>query len=199
MNNPPSPSRAEEALDTSPPEGGEDRPAAAAAPILSPHEVGERCRGEAETERGSEPKKSRSRRKPGTTERAKSLRWLENSAEGLLWLDLRGRKLAGHHFTRQVPIGPYFADFACRKAKLVVEIDGSQHADSQYDRRRDEFMRAHGYSILRFWNADVLKHRTAVCETILAALDGRLAENTASSDLRYVHATGQAAGLESLQ
>jgi len=115
---------------------------------------------------------------------------MENSAEGLLWQELKGRKLGGYHFTRQFPIGPYFADFCCRKARLVVEIDGSQHADSAYDRRRDEFMRAQGFSILRFWSHDVLKHRTSVCETTLAVLDGRLAEDMNSADLRFVFARG---------
>jgi len=104
----------------------------------------------------------------------------------LLWLELKARRLGGHRFTRQFPIGPYFADFACRENWLVVEVDGSQHADSSYDRRRDDFMRAQGYSILRIWNHDVLKHRASVCGTILAALDGKLAENVAASDLRFV-------------
>ncbi|MGN6469459.1 MAG: endonuclease domain-containing protein [Rhizobiaceae bacterium] len=144
-----------------------------------------------ETERGKESKKSRSRRKSGTTERARSLRWVENNAEGLLWQELRSRRLGGYHFTRQFPIGPYFADFCCRKQKLVVEIDGSQHADSSYDRRRDEFMRGQGFSVLRFWSHDVLKHRTSVCETILTALDGRLAEDVNSVDLRFVFAQGR--------
>jgi very-short-patch-repair endonuclease len=138
------------------------------------------------TERGNDLPKSRTRRKADTTERARALRWVDNSAEGALWNELKRRGLGGHHFTRQFPIGPYFADFCCRKAKLVIEIDGSQHADSNYDRRRDQYMRSAGYSTLRFWNHDVLKHRTFVCETILAALDGRLAENIVASDLRFV-------------
>ncbi|WP_245511758.1 MULTISPECIES: DUF559 domain-containing protein [unclassified Mesorhizobium] len=129
---------------------------------------------------------TRSRRKAGTTPRARKLRQAGNQAEALLWLELKARKLGGYRFTRQLSIGPFFADFACREKWLVVEVDGHQHADSPYDRRRDDFMRAQGYSILRVWNHDVLKHRTSVCETILAALDGRLAENTAVSDLRLV-------------
>jgi len=137
------------------------------------------------TERGNDLPESRTRRKAGTTERARALRWADNSAEGGLWKELKGRGLCGHHFTRQFPIGPYFADFCCRKKKLIVEIDGSQHADSSYDHRRDDFIRSHGYSILRFWNHDVLKHRTSVCETILAALDGRLAENVGANDIRF--------------
>ena len=129
---------------------------------------------------------TRSRRKNGTTLRARKLRQGDNQAEALLWLELKARKLGGYKFTRQFSIGRYYADFACREKWLVVEIDGHQHADSSYDRRRDDFMRAQGYSILRVWNHDVLKHRTSVCETILAALDGRLAENITASDLRFV-------------
>ncbi|RWN69859.1 MAG: endonuclease domain-containing protein [Mesorhizobium sp.] len=129
---------------------------------------------------------TRSRRKTGTTKRARSLRQAGNQAVALLWLELKARKLGGYHFTRQFSIGPFFADFACREKWLVVEVDGHQHAGSSYDRRRDDFMRAQGYSILRVWNHDVLKHRTSVCETILAALDGRLAEDIAVSDLRLV-------------
>ena len=109
----------------------------------------------------------------------------------MLWQDLKGRRLGGHQFVRQHPIGPYFADFCCRKKKLVVELDGSQHADSQYDRRRDEVMRARGYSVLRFWSHDALKQRNSVCETILAALGGRLAEDVTAFDLRFVYARVQ--------
>ncbi|RWK62515.1 DUF559 domain-containing protein [Mesorhizobium sp.] len=130
--------------------------------------------------------KTRSRRKAGTTQRARKLRQAGNQAEALLWLELKARKLGGYRFTRQFSIGPFFADFACREKWLVVEVDGHQHAGSSYDRRRDDFMRAQGYSILRLWNHDVLKHRTSVCETLLAVLYGRLAENIAVSDLRFV-------------
>ncbi|UDL89978.1 DUF559 domain-containing protein [Mesorhizobium sp. PAMC28654] len=129
---------------------------------------------------------TRSRRKIGTTQRARTLRQGVNQAEALLWLELKARKLGGYRFTRQFSIGPFFADFACHEKWLIVEVDGSQHAGSSYDRRRDDFMRAQGYSILRVWSHDVLKHRTPVCETILAALDGRLTENIAVSDLRFV-------------
>jgi very-short-patch-repair endonuclease len=127
----------------------------------------------------------------GATARARRLRQAGNQAEALLWLELKARKLGGHHFTRQFPLGPYFADFCCRKQKLVVEIDGSQHADSPYDRKRDEFMRAQGFSILRFWSHDVLKHRRSVCETILAALDGRLVGDVIATDLLFVFSIPQ--------
>jgi very-short-patch-repair endonuclease len=137
---------------------------------------------------GDDALRTRSRRKPTTTPRARHLRQAGNLAEALLWLELKNSKVGGHKFTRQFAIEPYFADFCCRKRRLVFEIDGSQHADSQYDRQRDNFMRNAGYSVLRFWTHDVLKHRRAVCETILAALDGRLSESVVSSDLRFVFA-----------
>jgi very-short-patch-repair endonuclease len=107
-------------------------------------------------------------------------------AEAVLWNELKDRRLGGFKFVRQFPIGPYFADFACRKQRLVVEIDGSQHADSEADRTRDAFMRSRGFSVIRFWNTDALKAPASVCETILAALDGRLSDDVVASDLRFV-------------
>ncbi|WP_274630718.1 endonuclease domain-containing protein [Arvimicrobium flavum] len=129
-----------------------------------------------------------SRRTAEKIARARSLRRGDNQAEAVLWNELKARRLGGHKFVRQMPFGPYFADFACRSAKLIIELDGSQHADSEYDRRRDEFMRSCGYSVIRFWSSDVLRSKTSVCETILAALDGRLAEDTVAWDLRFVYA-----------
>ena len=75
---------------------------------------------------------------------------------------------------RQAPIGPYYADFVCRACKLVVELDGSQHAESAYDDKRDAILIALGYRVLRFWNVDVLGSIDDVCETIVAAVEGRL-------------------------
>ncbi|ODS55377.1 MAG: hypothetical protein ABS40_12085 [Agrobacterium sp. SCN 61-19] len=122
------------------------------------------------------------------TLRARSLRKVENDAEAALWSDLRARRLAGHKFVRQLPIGPYFADFACREALLVVEIDGSQHADSEHDAKRNAFMNANGWSVVRFWNADVLRERTAVLDTLIAILDGRLNETVLAHDLIFLPA-----------
>ena len=76
---------------------------------------------------------------------------------------------------RQHPAGPYYADFDCRACKLVVELDGSQHAESAYDDKRDAILAALGYRVLRFWNAEVMGSIDDVCETIVAALEGRLA------------------------
>lgn len=135
------------------------------------------------------------KRDPRTNSRARSLRHGDNIAEAMLWYELKASKLGGYKFVRQMPVGPYFADFASRSAKLVIELDGSQHAESHYDRRRDEFMREQGYSVLRIWSADVVKDVTSVCETILAALDGRLAEDTVASDLRFVLGRAKASEL----
>jgi very-short-patch-repair endonuclease len=106
--------------------------------------------------------------------------------EALLWTELKANRLGGHHFVRQLPIGPYIADFACRKAKLVVELDGSQHAENRRDRRRDTFLRGQGWSTLRFWNEDVVRRRAELCQTILAAIEGRLAEDVSTAEMRFV-------------
>lgn len=132
---------------------------------------------------------ARSRRKPSTTLRARALRRGGDIAEARLWNELKDRKLGGFKFVRQLPIGPFFADFACREARLVIEVDGSQHADRASDRNRDAFMVQEGYSVLRFWNTDVFGNIGAICETIMAVLDGRLSEDVVASDMRYVKAT----------
>ena len=137
------------------------------------------------TAQGHKP--SRTRRKPGTTERARSLRQGDNLAEGRLWVELQDRMLGGHKFVRQHSIGPYFADFACREARLVVELDGSQHAENARDQARDAFMQDAGWSVIRFWSHQARSQTRAVCETILAALEGRL-QPTVASDLRFLPA-----------
>ena len=106
---------------------------------------------------GDATQASRSRRKPGTTERARTLRWQENTAEGLLWQELKGRKLGGLQFTRQFPIGPYFAVSAAGNKNSSSRSTAPNSADSPHDKRRDFFIRSKGYSILRFWNGEVLK------------------------------------------
>jgi very-short-patch-repair endonuclease len=188
MKSAPSPSRAEKALATSPPlREGEDG-SLAGLPSSPPGTGGEVASRSDDGEGGN---KGGSRRKPGATNRARTMRRDGTKPEALLWLELKAKRLGGHHFVRQLPIGLYIADFACRKAKLIVELDGSQHADSKHDKRRDEVLRSAGWSTLRFWNDDVLKRRRTVCETILAALDGRLAEDVTAFDLRFVYASGQ--------
>ncbi|MBX4955031.1 DUF559 domain-containing protein [Rhizobium lentis] len=123
--------------------------------------------------------------KPKTIARARSLRQSDNDAEDKLWKELRDRRLNGNKFVRQMPIGPYFADFACRELRLVVEIDGSQHADSRRDGIRDAFMTGNGWSVVRFWNVDVLSALPSVLDTIVAICDGRLVERVEAMDLRF--------------
>jgi very-short-patch-repair endonuclease len=107
------------------------------------------------------------------TRRARALRREETDAERKLWRRISNRQLAGWKFVRQAPIGPYFADFACREAKLVVELDGSQHAESERDQIRDAFLRERGYRVLRFWNHDIMREINSVLDTIFAALGPR--------------------------
>ena len=103
-------------------------------------------------------------------ERARQLRRDSTDVEKRLWWRLRSSGL-GVRFVRQHPIGPYIADFACRSLKLVVELDGSQHGGER-DRRRDAFMAARGYLVLRFWNPEVISNMDGVLETVrLAILD----------------------------
>ncbi|MEP7173201.1 MAG: DUF559 domain-containing protein [Aestuariivirga sp.] len=108
--------------------------------------------------------------------RARSLRKDDTEAERRLWEDLRSRRLNGFKFVRQLPIGPYFADFACRAAKLAVEIDGATHGNNgevQHDAVRTRYLEEEGWQVLRFWNADVFMARNAVCDAILMVLKKR--------------------------
>jgi very-short-patch-repair endonuclease len=84
---------------------------------------------------------------------------------------LRRRQIDGHRFRRQVPIGPYIVDFACLGARLVIEVDGSQHFDeADADRERTEWLEARGYRVLRFWNDEVLQQTDGVLEMVQHAL-----------------------------
>ena len=105
-----------------------------------------------------------------TESRARTLRRDQTDAERALWSRLRDRRLAEAKFVRQLPIGRYFADFACREAKLIVELDGSQHAESGYDRARDAWLVSQGWHVLRFWNGEVARNLIGVLETILASI-----------------------------
>jgi very-short-patch-repair endonuclease len=100
---------------------------------------------------------------------AKALRENTTTAEDVLWRHLRRVEINGSHFRRQVPIGPYIADFACLKKRLVIEVDGSQHGDDEGLRRdevRTRWLNSEGYRVIRFWNNDVMSRTDAVLETI---------------------------------
>ncbi|MER9403894.1 endonuclease domain-containing protein [Mesorhizobium caraganae] len=89
-------------------------------------------------------------------------------AECRLWQELRDRTLDGIKFRRQMPVGKYVADFVCVEAGLIIEIDGSQYADSESDSILGAELKARGFRVLRFWNDDVLKDLNGVCDTIIA-------------------------------
>jgi very-short-patch-repair endonuclease len=109
----------------------------------------------------------------GQRKRAKSMRRELTNAEKLFWWEVKDRRLEGHKFRRQHPIGPYIADFACIEGKLVVEVDGGQHADAvTYDQQRDSYLQAQGFRVLRFWNADVLTNMEGVIDAVLSVLNG---------------------------
>ncbi|HKT78340.1 MAG TPA: DUF559 domain-containing protein [Sphingobium sp.] len=108
--------------------------------------------------------------KSRNTPRAKELRNAAPTAERLLWHQLRSRKL-GYKFSRQMPIGPYFADFLCRELKLIIELDGESHDYTvRHDRLRDGYCRARGYQILRFSNVDVMQNLDGVLSHVQAIL-----------------------------
>jgi len=104
------------------------------------------------------------------TRRARCLRRAATDAEQALWYRLRSRTLNGYKFVRQEPIGPYTVDFVCRERRLVIEVDGGQHADNPRDVARDKWLIDHNYRVLRFWNSDVLGNVAGVLETIAIAL-----------------------------
>ena len=118
-------------------------------------------RGERERVRGAKMKS-----------RARALRRSMTDAEKLLWRSLRDRQMDGWKFRRQHPIRPFIVDFVCVERKLIIELDGGQHASKIWaDASRSSYLRKKGYKILRFWNNQVLKETKAVLDTILVTLN----------------------------
>jgi len=106
------------------------------------------------------------------TARSRELRLNATEAERKLWAQLSARKIAGVRFNRQFPIGPFICDFVSRTAKLVIEVDGGQHAiDVEKDRARTAYLEAQGYRVIRFWNNDVLDRIEGVVSGIEAVLE----------------------------
>ena len=105
------------------------------------------------------------------TLRSRDLRNNSTDAERKLWAHLRNRQVQGTRFNRQVPIGPFICDFAARTLKLIIELDGGQHAvRTAQDDRRSEFLVSRGFRVLRFWNNDVLENVDGVLAVIERAL-----------------------------
>ena len=109
-----------------------------------------------------------------TLKRARSLRRTQTEAEKRLWSYVRDKRLQGHKFNRQVPVGPYIADFLCFEAKLIIEIDGATHSEAHeiaYDEKRTAFLNLQGYRVMRCTNMDIFENLTDVLDTILLALE----------------------------
>ena len=107
---------------------------------------------------------------------ARHLRKAMTPQEVKLWVHLRALKKQGFHFRRQVPREGFIVDFACRKSRLVIEIDGAQHGEHghlQRDVERDAKLRAAGFTVLRFWNNEVNENLASVVETIYREADAR--------------------------
>ena len=112
------------------------------------------------------------------TLRSRELRNNATEAERKLWSHLSARKLRGIRFNRQFPVGQFICDFVSREKRLVIEIDGGQHAmNTEYDDRRTRFLNAQGYVVLRFWNNEVIDNLNGVLTRIGEALDNRPSPN----------------------
>ena len=91
-------------------------------------------------------------------------------AENLLWQQIRNRQMEGAKFRRQVPLKGYILDFVCFERRLIIEVDGSQHAESQRDDIRDALFRADGFRVIRFWNDEIEGGLDFVCRRIIEML-----------------------------
>jgi very-short-patch-repair endonuclease len=123
---------------------------------------------------------------------AKRLRQNMTGPEAKLWRNLRRIKTIDTHFRKQFRIGPYVVDFACLRSKLIIEVDGEQHGFDRglrHDAKRSLFLESSGFSVLRFWNHEVLQETGAVLDTIYSALHG-------SPDARPVSASKRRGGDE---
>ena len=108
------------------------------------------------------------------TKRARELRKNLTDAEQRLWQKLKRRQIDAVKFRRQQPMGPFIVDFVCFERRVIVEVDGGQHAEHvANDEQRTRWLEAQGYRVLRFWNNDVLANTEAVVEAILGAIEKR--------------------------
>ena len=101
------------------------------------------------------------------TNMARNLRKRSTDAENLLWRHLRSRSLEGLKFRRQQPIGNYIVDFVCFEKRVIIEVDGGQHAvEKEKDSKRDGWLNEQGFKVLRLWNNEVLRNTSGVLEVI---------------------------------
>lgn len=108
-----------------------------------------------------------------TRQRSRNFRAAMADAEAILWSRLQRKQLHGYRFQRQHPIGEFITDFACREAMLIIELDGATHSTADeraYDERRTAFIESKGWTVIRFWNADVFDNLNGVLNSILMRL-----------------------------
>src|SRR5690348_4582182 len=111
--------------------------------------------------------------------RARELRVAQTEVEKRLWYRVRNRQLAGCKFRRQAPVGRYIVDFVCFERRLVIELDGGQHAaSSEADGIRTSWLRSQGFVIMRFWNNEVIDNIEGVLHSVAAMLDQQAASGT---------------------
>jgi very-short-patch-repair endonuclease len=114
--------------------------------------------------------RERGRRVSKLRSRAKAMRSDGTDAEHRVWQMLRAHRFSGYKFRRQVPIDLYIADFVCFAARLIIELDGGQHAGSATDSKRDAFLHSQGFRVIRIWNNHVFENEEGVAEVIFSAL-----------------------------
>ena len=106
------------------------------------------------------------------TKKARALRSNMTDAERRLWQQLKRRQVATVKFRRQQPIGPFIVDFVCFERRVIIEVDGGQHAEKvAYDERRTRWLEAQGYRVMRFWNNDVLANVGEVTQVIFDTVE----------------------------
>ncbi|KAG1702939.1 hypothetical protein GQR58_004423 [Nymphon striatum] len=106
-------------------------------------------------------------------------------AEAILWNILRGKRLEGMRFRRQHPIETYIVDFICLEEKLIIEVDGSQHANNVYDEKRDAMLKQSGFTVLRFWNDEIIQNSDDMAQMILKSCGQ--ATHVTPPPVHYVH------------
>jgi|HubBroStandDraft_2_1064218.scaffolds.fasta_scaffold446971_2 very-short-patch-repair endonuclease len=105
------------------------------------------------------------------TKAARQLRSRMTDAERKLWFALKDRRFDAFKFRRQVPVGPYIADFLCFQSRLILEVDGGQHNESARDAERDAWLAQNDFRVVRFWNNDVLQNLEGVLTKLAAELE----------------------------
>lgn len=95
-------------------------------------------------------------------------------AKRALWYLLRRKQIDGHRFRKQIPVGQHIVDFACLDARVIIELDGSQHAESSADAERDAWLHSQDFRVLRFWNNYVLTNPEGVFDVIQKALAAKV-------------------------